>query len=159
MQTDLQKILSISGYSGLYRYLSQARHGVVVESLKDKKRICLPTAAKMSSLSDITIYTETSEDLMLKDVFVKIREKYSAEKILSHKSSTEELMSFFGEIVPEYSKNKVFASHVKKIVEWYNLLQEYDMLEFTEKETTSEENAISEENAATDESVATEEEQ
>lgn len=133
MQTNLQKIVSIANYQGLYRYLSQARLGMIVENLKDGKRSCIPPAAKVSSLSDITIFTQT-DDLMLRDIFLKIKEKYEGKQILSHKSNADELIAFFGDIVPDYSRDKVFPSHIKKIVEWYNALQELDMLDFVSNE-------------------------
>ncbi|MDR1896492.1 MAG: DUF5606 domain-containing protein, partial [Prevotellaceae bacterium] len=124
MQVDLQKILSITGHPGLYRYLSQARQGVIVENLIDGKRMRVPPTAKISTMSDITIFTNSDEDLMLIDVFRKIKDKTNGEQALSHKSSTEELMRYFEEIIPEYRKDKVFPSHVRKIIEWYNVLQE-----------------------------------
>ncbi|MDR1886449.1 MAG: DUF5606 domain-containing protein [Prevotellaceae bacterium] len=132
MQTDIQKIVSVSGYSGLYKYLSQARHGIIVESIKDGKRMCIPALAKVSSLADITVYTENGDDLMLKEILIKIREKTGGEKAVSHKAASEELMAYFSEIVPGYSRDKVFPHHVKKMIEWYNILQENDLLDFTE---------------------------
>ncbi|MDR2425532.1 MAG: DUF5606 domain-containing protein [Prevotellaceae bacterium] len=133
MQTNLQKIVSIANYHGLYRYLSQARLGMIVENLQDGKRSCLPPSAKASPLSDITIFT-TADDLMLKDIFLKIKDKYEGKQILSHKSPTNELLAFFEKIVPEYSRDRVFPSHIKKIVEWYNTLQKLDMLDFVSNE-------------------------
>lgn len=138
MHTDLQKILSITGYPGLYRYLSQARQGIIVESLKDGKRMCLPASAKVSSLSDITIFTD-DDDMLLKDVFSKIKENTNEEPAISHKSPQEELMNYFGSVIPEYDKDKVFPSHVKKMIEWYNILQENKMLNFEEDEKATEE--------------------
>jgi hypothetical protein len=132
MQTDLQKIVSISGQPGLYKYLSQARHGIVVESIKDGKRTCIAASVKVSSLAEITVYTDSGDDLLLKEIFVKIKEKNNGEKIISHKSPPEELMTCFEKIVPEYSKEKVYPHHVKKIIEWYNILQENQLLDFIE---------------------------
>jgi hypothetical protein len=138
MQTDLQKIISIAGQPGLYRYLSQARHGVIVENIKDGKRTCMPPGAKISSLAEITIYTENGDDLLLKEILLKIREKTNCEKAISHKSSPEELMAYFGEIVPEYDREKVFPHHVKKMIEWYNVLQENMLLDFAEEDKDKE---------------------
>ncbi|MDR1339913.1 MAG: DUF5606 domain-containing protein [Prevotellaceae bacterium] len=132
MQTDLQKIVSIAGQPGLYRYLSQARHGSIVENIKDGKRTCIPASAKLSSLAEITIYTENSDDLLLKEILLKIREKTGGEKAISHKSSPEELMAYFAEIVPDYDREKVFPHHVKKMIEWYNIMQENMLLDFVE---------------------------
>jgi hypothetical protein len=133
MQVDLQKILSASGYPGLYKYLSQGRQGVIVESLLTGKRSCLPQSAKASSLSDITIFTNATDDMLIQEVFVRIREKENGGAAISSKSTAEELIAYFDELVPEYDRNKVFPSHMKKLVEWYNLLQQKDMLDFLEK--------------------------
>jgi hypothetical protein len=132
MQTDIQKIVSVAGQPGLYRYLSQARHGIIVESIKDGKRTCVPASIKVSSLAEITIYAENNDDLLLKEIFLKIKEKTGGEKAISHKSSQEELMAFFQEIVPEYDREKVYPYHVEKIIEWYNILQENQLLDFAE---------------------------
>jgi hypothetical protein len=134
MQTDLQKIVSISGQPGLYKYLSQTRHGVIVESMKDGKRTCIPSSSKISSLAEITVYTKNGDDMLLKEIFLKIRENTNGEKAISHKSSPKELMAYFEEIVPEYDKDKVFPHHVKKMIEWYNILQENMLLHFEENE-------------------------
>jgi hypothetical protein len=139
MQIDLQKIVSIAGQPGLYKYVSDARHGAIIEGIKDGKRTCIPTTMKLSTLTDITIFTENDDDLMLKDIFLRIKEKTGGEKAISHKSSREELMAFFEEVVPEYNKVKVFPHHVKKMIEWYNILQEYNLLDFVEPEKEEEE--------------------
>lgn len=138
MQVDLQKILSASGYPGLYKYLSQGRQGVIVESLLTGKRSCLPHSAKVSSLSDITIFTN-GDDMLLQEVFVKIREKENGGAAISSKSAPEELIAYFAELIPEYDKNKVFPSHMKKLVEWYNTLQQKDLLDFEEKKDENKE--------------------
>lgn len=139
MQVDLQKVLSVSGHPGLYKYLSQARQGIIVESLKDKKRMCLPASSKVSSLGDITIFTQT-DDVLLKEVLLKIKEKQNGELAISHKSAIEEITQYFESVLPEYDKERVYTSHMKKIIEWYNILQENDMLDFIEtKEEEKEE--------------------
>jgi hypothetical protein len=134
MQTDLQKIVSISGHPGLYKYLSQARHGIVVESIKDGKRTCISASTKISSLAEITIYTNSGNDLLLKEILLKIKDKTDGEQAISHKSPNEELMAYFEEVVPEYNKEKVYPHHVKKMIEWYNILQENQLLDFVEDE-------------------------
>jgi hypothetical protein len=142
MQTDIKKIVSISGQPGLYRYLSQARHGIVVENLKDGKRSCIPASVKVSSLAEITVYSKSGDDLFLKEILLKIKAKTGGEKAISHKSPIEELMAYFEETVPEYDREKVYPHHVKKMIEWYNILQENQMLDFTEddREEPGEEN-------------------
>ncbi|MDR1056358.1 MAG: DUF5606 domain-containing protein [Prevotellaceae bacterium] len=131
MQIDLQKILSISGYPGLYKYVSQARNGIIVESLVDKKRMCAGTAERVSSLGDISIYTDT-DDVALKDILLKIKEKHNSEVAISHKVSPDELKKYFEDMLPDYDRERVYPSHIKKVIEWYNILQKNDMLEFIE---------------------------
>lgn len=140
MQTDIQKIVSISGEPGLYKYISQARHGVIVENIKNGKRTCFSVSAKISSLAEITVFTENGDDLLLKEIFLKIKERMNGEKAISHKSPDEELMSYFNDIIPEYDKDKVLPRHVKKMVEWYNILQENQLLDFTEDKKEEQEN-------------------
>jgi hypothetical protein len=138
MQTDIQKIVSITGHSGLYRYLSQGRHGIIVESLKDGKRTCIPGSMKVSSLGEITVYTEVGNDLLLEEILVKIKEKTNGEQAISHRVPQEELLAYFENIVPEYDKQKVHPHHIKKMIEWYNILQEHDLLDFTSDKSDSE---------------------
>ena len=115
MQVDLQKILSISGQPGLYKFISQARNGIIVESLVDKRRMSVSGAEKVSSLGDIAIYTDT-EDVPFQDVLSKIKEKRNGEPAMSHKSSPDELKAYFEEVLPDYDKDRVYASHIKNAV-------------------------------------------
>lgn len=148
MQVDLQKILSISGQPGLYKFISQARNGIIVESLVDKRRMSVSGAEKVSSLGDIAIYTDT-EDVPFQDVLSKIKEKQNGEPAMSHKSSPDELKAYFEEVLPDYDKDRVYPSHIKKAVEWYNILQKNDLLDFMtdeDREKEKEEQKENEEN-------------
>ena len=129
MKTDLSKILTISGQSGLFNYISQARTGVIVESLADKKRSCFGLNSKVTTLEDISIYTEDDE-VKLKDVFMKMKDVLDEEKAPSAKSSDQELKSFFEKALPDYDKDRFHLSHMKKVVTWYNILKEYASLDF-----------------------------
>ncbi len=129
MKTDLSKILTISGQSGLFNYISQARTGVIVESLADKKRSCFGLNSKVTTLEDISIYTEDGE-VKLKDVFMKMKEVLGEEKAPAAKSSDQELKSFFEKALPDYDKDRFHLSHMKKVVTWYNILKEYASLDF-----------------------------
>lgn len=137
MQVDLQKVLSISGYPGLYKYISQARNGIIVESLTDKRRMSVGGAERVSSLGDIAIFTNT-EDVALKDILLKIKEKHNSEQAISHKISTDELKKYFEEILPDYDRERVYPSHIKKMIEWYNILQKNDMLDFVDEQNEQE---------------------
>lgn len=136
----LKEILAISGKSGLYRYVAQARNGIVVESLEDKKRQVAPASARVSSLDEIAIFTQ-DEEVPLSDVFYLIHERANGGETLSHKASAAELTAFFEELVPEYDRERVYLSDIKKVFHWYNQLHAHQLLEVVEKEAEQEETA------------------
>ena len=129
----LKDILSISGRGGLFKFIAQARNGIVVESLEDKKRHVAPSTARVSSLEDIAIFTE-EEEVSLADIFMMIHEKTEGGKTISHKSPAEELKAQFKELVPNYDEERVYLSDIKKVYQWYNQLHDHNMLEIIEKE-------------------------
>ena len=124
---SLDKIIAISGKPGLYELLSQTRGGFVVKSLIDDRKQSISMRNNVSVLNEISIYTY-DEEIPLRDVFILIAEKHKDEKILSHKSSKGELESFFKEILPNFDEDRVYASDIKKVVQWYTLLQKYDLI-------------------------------
>lgn len=130
---DLKDIFAISGKPGLYKFISQGRNSVmIVENLEDKKRITAFTTAKISSLEDIAVFTDT-EDMALKDVLKAIYEKENgAASSIDHKSSGKVLEKYFDEIIPTYDRKRVYASDIKKVVLWYNILQKLELLDFSE---------------------------
>ncbi len=133
MKTDLSKILAITGQSGLFRYVAQAKRGAVAESLATGKRSSFGLQTKMTSLSDVSIYTADGE-VKLKDVFLKIGETLGEGETLSSKSTPEELKAFFAKAVPDYDRDRFYVSHMKKVIDWYNCLKEYASLDFEEPE-------------------------
>ncbi|WP_299228809.1 DUF5606 domain-containing protein [uncultured Psychroserpens sp.] len=140
---SLDKILSISGKPGLYKIIAQTRTGFVAESLIDKRKVNVNIHSNVSILSEIAVYTLT-EELPLRDVLKKVREKENgAPTSISHKDSKDTLEEYFFEVLPDYDEDRVYASDIKKIVQWYNLLQKHDLLhtldEATEAETSDEE--------------------
>ena len=141
MKTDLTRILSISGQSGLFNYVSQARNGVVVESLLDGKRSSFGMTSKMTSLADISIYTE-DEEVKLQQVFTNMKEVLGEEDAPSAKSAPETLKALFEKALPDYDRDRFYVSHMKKVVEWYNALKKYASLDFVNPdEEQSEETA------------------
>ncbi len=130
---DLKDLMAISGYPGLFRFISQGRNAIIVESLEDKKRMSAYSTSKISTLEEIAVFTET-EELPLTEVFKRMYGHSGGRKVLSSKSSNEEIKAFFQEVLPEYDKERVYLSDMKKIIHWYNLLLEYDMLHPEEKE-------------------------
>lgn len=129
----LKEILSISGKPGLQKLISNSSNAIIVESLIDGKRFPAYSNSKIIALEDISIYTE-SEDMPLKEVFKRIHEKENGQKALSHKEPNEKIITYFNEIVPEYDKDRVYTSDMKKIIQWYNLLTDKGLLDFEEKE-------------------------
>ena len=138
MKTDLSKILAISGQSGLFLYISQARNGAVVEALADKKRSSVGMSSKITSLADISIYTE-DEEVKLQQVFLNMKDVLGEENAPSSKSAPEVLKSFFEKALPEYDRDRFYVSHMKKVVEWYNALKNYASLDFVDLDAEAEE--------------------
>ena len=132
----LKDILSISGKGGLFKFVAQARNGIVVESIDDNKRHVAAATARVSSLDDIAIFTN-EEEVPLSDIFFMIHEKAEGKETLSHKSPSSELKSFFVELVPEYDEERVYASDIKKVFQWYNQLLNHNLLEVVDKEEES----------------------
>ena len=140
MKTDLSRILAISGQSGLYLYVSQARNGAIVESLADKKRTSVSMTSKITSLADISIYTDEDE-VRLKDVLLNLKEVLGDADAPSSKSSADELKALFEKALPTYDRDRFYVSHMKKVVEWYNALKNYASLDFVDLDAEAEEEA------------------
>lgn len=133
---NLTGIISIAGKPGLSKIVSQTRTGLIVESLLDGKRTPVHGAERVSSLEDISIYTY-EEDVLLKDVFQLMFDASKGAAVLSHKSSAAELSAYLKEVLPKYDEERVYGSDIKKLVQWYNLLQSKDLLKQDEAEATS----------------------
>ena len=137
MKTDLTRILSISGQSGLYHYVSNARNGVVVEALADGKRSSFGMSSKMTSLADISIYTD-DEEVKLQQVFLNMKEVLGDADAPSAKSSADELKALFEKALPAYDRDRFYVSHMKKVVEWYNAIKKYASFDFTDPDAETE---------------------
>ena len=123
---ELSNILSISGKTGLFKLLSSNGSNVIVESLIDGKRFPVHAANKISGLEDISIYTY-EEDVPLAEVFEKIKAKENGGPCIDHNSSADELQNYMGEILPDFDEDRVYKSDLKKLFQWYNLLQKTDL--------------------------------
>ncbi len=129
----VKDLMAIAGKGGLFRYLAQARNGVVVESLTDKKRTIAPPTARVSALEDISIFAE-NEDIPLADVLLRIHTKENGGTALDPKSDNDALKRYFREVLPEYDEERVYISDIRKVLNWYNILHELSLLEIIEKE-------------------------
>ena len=134
MKTDLTRILAISGQSGLYNFVSQSRTGVIVEGLADKKRTNVAASGKVTSLADISIYTD-DEEVKLQQVFLNLKEVLGESDAPTSKASSEELKALFEKALPTYDRDRFYVSHMKKVVDWYNALKNYASLDFVDPET------------------------
>jgi len=134
---DLRGIISIAGMSGLYKTVVQIKNGMIVESLVDHKRIPAYSSQKISSLEDITVFS-TGETLTLKDVFKKIFDKEKGPAKIDLKKGDVELKKYFSEVVPEHDPEKVYVSDMKKIINWYAILEKEGLLIPKKEEKTEE---------------------
>jgi hypothetical protein len=128
----LKGILAISGQPGLFKVLSETKNGVIVESLLTGKKQTAYASAKMSTLEDIAIYT-IHEDFPLKQVFKKISDLENGGTSVQPNSKPEELKRYFEKVLPDFDKERVYVSDIKKVITWYNLLQEKGLLNFDEE--------------------------
>lgn len=133
----LKGILSISGHGGLYKMVAEAKNNIIVESITTKKRMPAYSTSRISALEEVAIYTETGE-VALRDVFKKIYDFEEGGSSVDPKADASELKEYFEKILPDYDKERVYVSDIKKIVTWYNLLLENDMLHFEEEEPATE---------------------
>lgn len=134
---ELKEILAISGQPGLYKFVAQSTRGVIVESLVDGKRMNAASNSKVSALTEISIFTE-GEDIPLAEVFTKIYEHTNGQPAISHKEEPARLKAFFAEVLPDYDRDRVHVSDMKKVFSWFNTLLGAG---FTESKLPSEESA------------------
>ena len=127
---ELQEILAISGQPGLFKYVAQSTNGIIVESLADGKR--------MNALTEISMYTE-GEDIALAQVFTNIYNYTGGKEAISHKEAPEKLKAYFAEVLPEYDRERVHVSDIKKVFAWYNALLAAGFTEFKLPEEPAEE--------------------
>ena len=131
----LKTILSVSGKSGLYKMISQGRNLLIVESLIDQKRIPAYTTDKVLTLGNISIYTN-AEEVPLYKVLNSIKKKENTQKIpidLS-KADPDELRTYFAEVLPEFDRERVYLTDIKRLMNWYNLLLDAGITEFDPEE-------------------------
>ena len=126
---ELREIMATSGQPGLYKYIAQSRNGVIVESLIDGKRMNASSTSRVSTLTEISMFTE-GEDIALAEVFTKMYAATGGKTALSAKESPEKLKAFFAEVIPDYDRERVHVSDIKKAVSWFNLLVEAGFTEF-----------------------------
>ena len=126
---ELKDILAISGQPGLYKYVAQSMRGVIVESLLEGKRMNASATSRVSALTEISMFTE-GEDIALADVFTNIWNYTEGKEAISHKESAERIQEEFAKVLPEYDRDRVHVSDMKKCFSWYNILVKAGFTEF-----------------------------
>lgn len=119
---DLTKIISISGKPGLYKLISQTKGGFIVEDLDKGKKTSISAQNNVSVLENVAIYG-VSEEFPLKEVFTRFYNKENGGPTINHKESGASLRKYIEEVLPEYDESKVYDSDLKKLFQWYNILQ------------------------------------
>lgn len=137
---ELEGILNVSGKTGLYKVISQAKSTVIVESLEDGKRSPLHSNNQANMLEEIGIYTY-DDTKPLSEIFDDIAKTEKGAQTISHKSPNKDLTDYFRNILPNYDEERVYLSSVKKVIQWYNCMQKAGLIilpKETKKETTKE---------------------
>ena len=140
----LKTILSISGKPGLFKLVSQGKNMLIVESLVDKKRVPAYAKDKVISLGDIAIYTDETE-VPLHEVLTSVKNKENGNLVpVNPAAKPEELRAFMAEVLPDFDRERVYPSDIKKLISWYNILINAGITDFTPQENAEEAEAEAE---------------
>jgi hypothetical protein len=139
---DLSGIISISGQPGLYKIIAQSKNGIIVENLSDKKRLNVYASTKVSTLSDISMFT-TGDDKPIEEIITNIYEKEKGGPAIDNKADDKAIEKYFSEILPDYDKERVYVSNMRKLLSWYNGLQSTGSLKEKEESKEGEEQKTS----------------
>jgi len=143
----ISDVLAISGKPGLFKILASSSKNLVVESMIDGKRSSIPGSLRVSSLSDITMYT-LDEDVPLRDILKTMFDKNKGKPSLSHNSAPQEVKDFIDSVVKDLDHERVYASDLRKLVQWYNLLISQKALPFDEEEEKEDDKKLTAKNPA-----------
>ena len=136
-KTDLSKILSVSGYPGLYRFVAQSRTGAIAQSLSNGNRMNFPANGKITTLEDIAIYSDDGE-VKLREVFRAMEKTLGADNAPSPKDPEQAIRALFEKALPKYDRDRFYVSHMKKVVGWYNELKQFASLDFVDPDEDKE---------------------
>ena len=137
----LKDIVAISGQQGLFKFIAQGKNSMIVEHIETGRRGSAFSSARVSSLEEISIFTD-NEDMPLGKVFDRIFEREKGSEAIDPKSDPDKLRKYFEEIIPDYSKDKVYISDIRKVVQWYNILQRKNLLVQEEPEKKPETDSV-----------------
>ena len=130
----LEGIINVSGKPGLFKIISRSNNTIIIESLTDQKRTAIYSHNQANLLDEIGIYTY-NDTVPISDIFTEIAKKTSCGPSINHKSSKDELMNYFRDILPEYDEDRVYISDIKKVIQWYNIMQSVNLIKSSNKET------------------------
>lgn len=125
---NVEKILAIAGKPGLFELKLQTRSGFLAESLLDGKKITVGLSSNVSLLSEISMYTYTEEKPLVEIMRAIAIKENEGPTAVSHKEDNAKLIAYFQEILPDYDADRVYASDIKKVLNWYNILQAKGMV-------------------------------
>lgn len=125
---NVEKILAIAGKPGLFELKLQTRSGFLAESLLDGKKITVGLRSNVSLLSEISMYTYTAEKPLVEIMRAIAIKENEGPTAVSHKDDNAKLVAYFQEILPDYDEDRVYASDIKKLLNWYNILQSKGMV-------------------------------
>ena len=135
---DFKGIIAISGQPGLYKIVAQSKNGIIVEGLTDKKRVNVYASTRVSTLTDISMFT-TGDDKPIDEIMTAIFEKEKGGAAIDNKADDKAVAEYFGSVLPDYDKERVYVSNMRKLFSWYNTLQATGNLK--QKEENAEEGA------------------
>jgi len=143
---NVDKILAISGKPGLFELKIQTRSGFVAESMIDGKRITVGMRSNVSLLSEISMYTHTQEKPLV-EILRAIAVKENEGPAISHKEDNAKLLEYFKQIVPDYDEDRVYPSDIKKVLNWYNMLQAKGLVSKEEPKIDPSDSELAKQNA------------
>jgi hypothetical protein len=138
---NLEKLVAISGKSGLFSMVSNRSNGLIVEDLDNNKRFFVSARMhQFTPLASISIYTDTEEETVeLKDVFKRMKAGLADNPLVDAKADSNEFRTYFDKIMPEHDRDKVLISDIKKLTKWFSFLHERNLITEEEAEETTEE--------------------
>lgn len=135
-----EKVIYVSGKPGLYRIVNKTSFGLVAESLVDGRRVPVYAHQRVSHLTDIAIFTTGEDNLPLREALMRLAEKTNGGAFdVSSLVTEDDFRTAFGEVIPEYDRQKVYASDIKKFFNWFNILQDKNLLPEKESHAAAEE--------------------
>lgn len=136
----LKKILSVSGKPGLYKLVSQGKSMLIVEVLTDGRRLPVYAREKIISLGDIAIYTD-GDEVPLYEVLNSVKAKEEGKAVSSidaARATPDELRAYMAEVLPNFDRERVYPTDIKRLLSWYNLLISAGITDFDPQEAAEE---------------------